>query len=188
MFRLRTIEKMEILKTQKLCWKYVTGLYLNENASIRMKLLSSALNFINVFATILVLIGSFIKLYYEELGTDERIFIFFQFLVNSSSMIIYVCYWFRKTRLMKLCENFQEVVSFRFNQTTAKIYEKTEAKIDTTFTWVFVSYCIAYHAGFVLVTLILLISSMISGQIDVHTWPLQVQLRFALHSRNRKKN
>lgn len=117
--------------------------------------------------------GGIAVIYFEGSNSNilEFLFVIFQISSNAYAEAIYILYCTRKTELTQSFNSIQEIVSARYNHFSAKIYDRSEWKVEVLLKWGFISMFVPICGCFLLATLCLLIFSFIKGEMNVHTWP-----------------
>lgn len=171
---------MEILKFTKKFWTYICGIYLEENATFSVKLISILINLFHGIGCFLICYGGFLFYIREKNNSDksQTMLAILQIFSNLILLIIYSITCVRKTKLSNLRLNFQKIVDKRYNDLTAKLYEKAEHRSEMMTKWPFILLCSAYDLTFLILLIILVSISLIQDNINVHTWPNILALRF----------
>lgn len=175
---------MQILRTNKSFWTYISGVYAEKNEKFANRVLSIFLNLFHLFNLCAVVIGSCLKYYVEkdDLNVEHIMLLSHQIFTNSSLTLNFVVYCFRKSSLMILIEKFQKIVNSRYNVISAELYEHAEQKSRMVTIWPFTFYCVSYDGAMLIATTVCWLYSMITGDVNVHKWPNIVQMRLSFVS------
>lgn len=170
---------MRILKFCTFFWMHFAGLYLSEDRNWPSTLKSFGLNVMHMSVLSMLTGGSIAVFYYDmdKMNVNQILFAFLQITGCFSGQIIHVCYCFRKSELNKLLSVFQRIVDERFNDYTAKIYERAEWVVEMVVKWQIVLTSGSINGSLALATIGFLVFSLIRGEINVHTWPNLVQYK-----------
>lgn len=170
---------MEVLKFSKKFWKYISAVYLPDNANRHHKISSVILNLIHVSGLIITICASLSKLYYEkyEISVGHRMMIFLQMFANSIAVFQYTFYCFRKSQIVELIEFTQKIVDKRYNASTAVFYENAESNAKFFTKWPFVVYIVFFDVMIFISTVVYLVYSLIKGEMNVNKWPNIIQVR-----------
>lgn len=171
---------MEILRTSKKFWRLLSGVYLSSNGSSIDFVLSALLNAYHIAVSLIMAYSNVGALYFDgdKMDASHTMLNAFQLFTNIALLINYLLCCGRKFVAAKLATEFQRIVDERISALNVRIYEKAEQKVEFYTKWPLTTYCVVYHGGLVIATLLYLVYSTLQGDIDVYKWPSLFQLRF----------
>lgn len=164
---------MEILKFCKTFWANFAGVYASEDPTFLETTKNVLLNLIHSFNMIQYAIGTIILCYSDmaELKVNQLLFAFLQINGTVSAQITFFSVWIRRSRIRQMVNTFQEIVDERYSDLTAEIYKRAEWIVEILVKWQLILSSVSICGGFATLTCVILIISLIQGEMDVHKWP-----------------